>query len=164
VAAADPLEPPAAALVGGFGGSWVRATQFSAPFDREGLRDLGATPGAGVVMVVGRDCCGLAEVWRVATAMAGESAGQCGPCVYGLPAVADDLALLVAGRGGHQTVARLTERLVMVTGRGACHHPDGVARMVATALTVFDADVAAHVAGHPCRVAARRSLVPLRAA
>jgi hypothetical protein len=58
--------------------------------------------------------------------------------------------LLAAGRADGSVVGRLDERARSVVGRGACHHPDGVARLVRTALSVFAADAAAHAAGHPC--------------
>ena len=82
--------------------------------------------------------------------MAGESAGQCGPCVYGLPAVAQDLELLAAGRGGHEVLARIEQRCGAVLGRGACRHPDGVVRLVRSALAVFAGDAHDHAAGRPC--------------
>jgi hypothetical protein len=36
-------------------------------------------------------------------------------------------------------------------GSGACGHPDGVVRLIRSALTVFEDDVVGHLAGHPCR-------------
>jgi NADH:ubiquinone oxidoreductase subunit F (NADH-binding) len=94
--------------------------------------------------------CGIGETARIARYMATQSAGQCGPCVFGLPAIADDLDLLWAGRADAGLSARLIRRLAEVDGRGACRHPDGVVRLVRTALTVFAADAHAHAQGRPC--------------
>lgn len=94
--------------------------------------------------------CGVAETARVVRWMAGESAGQCGPCVFGLPALATDLEALAAGRAGPGVLDRLARRAASVEGRGACRHPDGVARLVRTALAVFGPDAAAHAGGRPC--------------
>jgi len=82
--------------------------------------------------------------------LASQSAGQCGPCTLGLPAIAEDLALL--SRSGNTTNVRnrLQRRLRLVEGRGACHHPDGTARFVASALQTFAADLARHRRGNPC--------------
>ena len=37
-------------------------------------------------------------------------------------------------------------------GRGACHHPDGAVRLLASALEVFADDVTAHVRDRRCLV------------
>ena len=58
----------------------------------------GPRHGVGIVIALPSTSCGMAETARVARYMAGESAGQCGPCVFGLPAIADDLEQLWAGR------------------------------------------------------------------
>ena len=47
----------------------------------------------------------------------------------------------------------------MVNGRGACKLPDGVNRFVSSALEVFDAHVAEHRHGGPCRLS-RTPLMP----
>ncbi len=161
VAMATPQGPPVAVLVGGFGGSWLGAGALGTPLRKDTLGAVGAAPGAGVLVVLGSQACGLAETARIARYMAGESAGQCGPCVFGLPAIADDLDLLVAGRGGAAIELRLTGRLALVAGRGACRHPDGVVRMVASALDAFEDDLRRHAAGRPCGHSRRRTVVPL---
>jgi len=38
----------------------------------------------------------------------------------------------------------------VIEGRGACRHPDGVVRLVRSALEVFAADVVRHANGNPC--------------
>src|SRR6202012_1220906 len=50
---------------------------------RGGLRSAGASLGAGIIVVLPRSACPVAEVTRVAEWMKDESASQCGPCVNG---------------------------------------------------------------------------------
>ncbi|MCU1495653.1 MAG: dehydrogenase (quinone), partial [Acidimicrobiaceae bacterium] len=105
---------------------------------------------------------GLAKTARIARYMAGESAGQCGPCVFGLPAIADDLDQIVGGRADEDVLARLIRRCAEVEGRGACRHPDGVTRLIRSALRVFAADIAGHVSGRPCASLGRTTFIGLR--
>jgi NADH:ubiquinone oxidoreductase subunit F (NADH-binding) len=147
---ATPLGPPRALLVGGYGGSWVGPHHFATPYASLPLRAVGASAGVGVLVVLGRDACGLAESARVAQYLAGQSSGQCGPCVYGLPAIADDMTRLARGTVDADLLTRLDRRLRVVNGRGACRHPDGAVSLVRSALTVFAADARDHAAGAPC--------------
>jgi NADH:ubiquinone oxidoreductase subunit F (NADH-binding) len=103
-----------------------------------------------VVVALPATSCGIAETARVARYMGGESAGQCGPCVFGLPAIAGDLEGLSAGRADSEVLTRIADRSATVGGRGGCRHPDGVVRLVRSALDVFAADAIAHAQGRPC--------------
>ncbi len=129
-------------LVGGYFGSWVSP---------DGVESRPLMPdmlGAGAIVALPRDTCGLAECARVVRYLAGESAGQCGPCTYGLPAIAGALERLVAGdRGAEQQLRRWTGQ---VRRRGACRHPDGVVRFVDSALDVLTDEVDHHRRG-ACR-------------
>jgi NADH:ubiquinone oxidoreductase subunit F (NADH-binding) len=147
---ATPVGPPQALLVGGYGGAWVGPAHFTTPYASLSLRTIGATAGVGIVVVLGREACGLMESARVAHYLAGQSAGQCGPCVYGLPAIADDVTRLAHARVDPALMHRLTRRLDQVDGRGACRHPDGAVQLVRSALNVFAADAEAHRQGRPC--------------
>jgi len=150
VARAEPTGPVGGILLGGYGGAWLDPSASAVPFAPAPLSRAGATPGVGIVVVLPTSSCGIAETARITRYMAGESAGQCGPCVYGLPAVADDLELLAAGRGDAAVLTRIEQRCGAVTGRGACRHPDGVVRLVRSALGVFADDARDHAAGRPC--------------
>jgi NADH:ubiquinone oxidoreductase subunit F (NADH-binding) len=79
--------------------------------------------------------------------LAGEAAGQCGPCANGLPALARLFGDLAAGRAGPCVVEDIRRLAGLVAGRGACRHPDGTARLIASALTTFACDVDLHLHG-----------------
>lgn len=143
-AGAEP-ERVRAVLVGGYHGAWV--DDLDVPLSREGLAPYAASPGAGVLHVLDRASCPLRVAAEVTAYLAAASARQCGPCVNGLPALASTVAAL-AVPGAHPGMPQEVDRLRrLVTGRGACAHPDGSARFVASTLRVFDDHVAAHLEG-----------------
>ena len=151
-----------AVLVGGYFGSWHDPRQVSGlPLTKTGLAPVAAAPGAGVLFALAAGRCGVTETSRVLGYLARQSARQCGPCMFGLPAIADDFVQLAAGRPEGDVLRRLDRRLEVIPGRGACRHPDGAVRLAASALTAFAADVRAHAAGRPCPAAYRRSLADL---
>jgi NADH:ubiquinone oxidoreductase subunit F (NADH-binding) len=98
--------------------------------------------------------------WAAVDWLAGESAGQCGPCVHGLRALADELTDLAAGRSTRQSAARLTRSTTMIDGRGGCRFPDGVTRLVRSALRVFADDIEHHLLHGPCWRTASRPVLP----
>ncbi len=130
-------EPLRAVLVGGYHGVWLPAEALSAPMSVEGLAPWGATPGAGVVVALGRSESGIAATARIAAYLAGEGAQQCGPCLNGLPAMATVLGRMAGGDGRPDLPQQVEWLTRVVEGRGACHHPDGTARMIRSALAVF---------------------------
>jgi NADH:ubiquinone oxidoreductase subunit F (NADH-binding) len=137
-----------AVLVGGYHGGWLPAAQAAqVTLANAALKPLGAAAGAGVVAALPAGRCGLAETARVARYLALESAGQCGPCFNGLPRIAVALGHIAGPRPHRQAVADLERWAGLVTGRGACHHPDGSVRFVRSALRVFAAEVAVHERG-----------------
>lgn len=151
--------PPGALLIGGYFGSWAAAADaLDLPFSAAGLSPLGARPGAGIVAVLPSGACGLTETARLARYLANSSAGQCGPCVFGLDAIARELEQ--AAGGGGCDLPRARRWLRDVTGRGACRHPDGTALMVASALRVFRAEIGLHSRGW-CSAASGAGILPV---
>jgi NADH:ubiquinone oxidoreductase subunit F (NADH-binding) len=160
--AGQPTRRVSAVLVGGYAGSWL-PLPFAAgvPLDHAGLHSVGASVGVGSLWVLPATACGLSETAQLLRYLAEESAAQCGPCMFGLPAIAEDFERLVLGaRDAPDVFRRLRRRLPVITGRGACAHPDGAVRLAASALRAFDQDLRAHLAGHPCP-GARRAHLPL---
>lgn len=141
----------AAVLLGGYGGTWARWCDVAGLEVEEAVvRRHGLTLGPGIVAPLWDASCGIAVTATIAGYLARASAGQCGPCLFGLPALADSLDRLVRGRARRRELDRLRGDLDAVDGRGACHHPDGAVRFVRSALSVFAEDVEAHAAGKPC--------------
>jgi NADH:ubiquinone oxidoreductase subunit F (NADH-binding)/ferredoxin len=146
-------------LVGGFHGRWLTAAAGSAVLvSRAGLKQVGGVLGAGVVLTIGPETCPLGEVARVASYLAAQSAGQCGPCRAGLPNIAHALATIWDGSGGWAAVESLRATASGVRGRGACAHPDGTSGFVLSALEVFADEVATHLERGSCGRAVRGHL------
>ncbi len=142
-------QSPQAVLIGGYHGTWIDPAAE------------GFAPGAGVVVVLPESVCGLRESARVVAYLAAQSAGQCGPCLNGLPALAQvfrDLAQ--PGDSDPLANAEHAWRLAsVVERRGACHHPDGTAKFVRSALGVFSAELDLHAQGW-CSAASADHVLP----
>lgn len=133
-------------LVGGYHGAWTSATGLV--LDRRRLSERGVPWGAGVIAVLPDATCALGEVTRVAHWLAAQSAGQCGPCLFGLNGLARDLAAVYAG--SRIDLDGLRRRAGLAVGRGACAHPDGAVRFVGTALDAFADEVEVHRSSGGC--------------
>jgi NADH:ubiquinone oxidoreductase subunit F (NADH-binding)/ferredoxin len=151
VLAAAGAAPDASVLIGGFHGAWLPPEHTArATLSRAGLARIGGTFGAGVVLTVGADTCPLGESARVVQYLAGEAAGQCGPCRRGLPELARALLALAGGAAEPRELDTIRQVAGATKGRGACGHPDGTIRFVRSTLDAFAKDVAAHLAGGGC--------------
>jgi NADH:ubiquinone oxidoreductase subunit F (NADH-binding) len=176
-AAEGATAPLRAVLLGGYSGTWLDASLLrGVALSDEHLAPHGATLGAGVVVLLSTAACPVAELARLVRWLASESARQCGPCVFGLDALASALEQLVLGDapggrsgrvsqklgvpGGRGAVPRIATLAGLVDRRGACSHPDGAARLVASALDVFAEEFADHARHGPCAACARPSELP----
>jgi NADH:ubiquinone oxidoreductase subunit F (NADH-binding) len=81
---------------------------------------------------------------RIMTYLASQSARQCGPCVFGLAAIAGATQRLAARSPQADDLERMTRWSGQLTGRGACRHPEGAVALLQSALRVFADDFAAH--------------------
>jgi NADH:ubiquinone oxidoreductase subunit F (NADH-binding) len=148
------LGPVPAVLLGGLGGRWLPLPAMAnLALTDPACRDVGARLGIASLIVLPVGSCGLASTATVLRYLAAESAGQCGPCMFGLPAIADGMDRIAQGTADPADLHRLRGRLGVIPGRGACAHPDGAAGLAASALEVFAEDLARHLAGQPCPTA-----------
>jgi NADH:ubiquinone oxidoreductase subunit F (NADH-binding) len=144
-------------MLGGYFGGWVAgADAWHAPLDPIDLRRHGSAFGCGVVAFLGGAECGVQATARVIDFMAGSSAAQCGPCVFGLRAIADAMARLATRQARDGDLGRIVGWSETLAGRGACRHPDGAVGLLRSAIRTFDTDFASHQRARRC-IAGKRA-------
>ena len=120
-------------LMGGYFGQWVEPTVgIDLPLDPLALRALGLSLGCGVIGVL--------------RYLAAESSAQCGPCFFGLRALAFACTKIADHGSDPFELNRLLRWSADVRGRGACKHPDGAVLFLQSALRTFGDDFAHHPA------------------
>jgi NADH:ubiquinone oxidoreductase subunit F (NADH-binding) len=140
-----------AVLLGGYFGGWVSAERgWGLPLDPIALRAAGSAFGCGVVAFLGQDQCGVRATSRIMDWMAGQSAAQCGPCVFGLRAIADATSRVANGTPDGDELERLRRWAGQIVGRGACRHPDGAVGQLLSSLRVFEAEWEMHQRRRTC--------------
>jgi NADH:ubiquinone oxidoreductase subunit F (NADH-binding) len=151
-AAGGTVSAPGGALIGGYFGTWLPGDLLAElPLDAERLRaQHRASLGCGVVAVLPYSGCGVVEAARIVSYLAAETAGQCGPCVNGLAAIAYAMQRIAMSEAGPDDLERVLRWIDMVRGRGACHHPDGAVGQLSSALTAFKDHLRVHRAGQRC--------------
>jgi NADH:ubiquinone oxidoreductase subunit F (NADH-binding) len=139
-------------LIGGYFGTWLSPAEASgAVMSARGLRSLDAALGCGLVAALPEGHCPLEEVSGVLRWMAANSAGQCGACVNGLPALAGAFDRIVAGDGDGGAGRNIDRWAPMLAGRGACKLPDGTAHFLLSSRRVFATHIEEHRRYGPCR-------------
>jgi len=91
-------------------GTSVRLLVTGEPGAEEARRDTGEDRlpfGCGVVSFAGPDTCRVRATAEIMTFMAGESAAQCGPCVFGLAAIAEATGRLAVGASSEDDLGRI---------------------------------------------------------
>jgi NADH:ubiquinone oxidoreductase subunit F (NADH-binding) len=140
-----------AVLLGGYFGGWAGVDEaWDLPLDPAVMRPRGFAFGCGVVSFLSRAECGVTASGRILDFMARSSAGQCGPCVFGLRAIADATHRLATGTPQPDDLARLERWSGEIAGRGACRHPDGAIGFLRSGLRVFGDDFIRHQHRRPC--------------
>lgn len=137
--------PAQAVLLGGYFGAWVAPDDvWALPLDPHSLRARGLAFGCGVVHLLAADACGVEATSRIMARLASESARQCGPCLFGLSAIAAASHRLATRAPEASDLERLHRWSGQLSGRGACKHPDGAVGLLRSALDLFAPDFAAH--------------------
>jgi NADH:ubiquinone oxidoreductase subunit F (NADH-binding) len=134
-----------AVLLGGYFGGWADADeQWGLPLDAHSMHARGLALGCGVVHFLPAQSCAVQATARIVTYLASQSARQCGPCVFGLAAIADATRRLATRSPQGNDLERIVRWSGQLPGRGACRHPDGAVALMQSALQLFADDFASH--------------------
>jgi NADH:ubiquinone oxidoreductase subunit F (NADH-binding) len=134
-----------AVLLGGYFGGWADVDeQWGLPIDPGSMRSRGLALGCGVVHFLAAESCGVEATSRIVAYLASQSARQCGPCVFGLSAIAAAMQRLATRSPQADDLDRIVRWGGQLAGRGACHHPDGAVVLLRSALELFADDFAQH--------------------
>src|SRR5512143_2306142 len=156
-AAGAPQAMVRAVILGGYFGTWAPAADaWDLPLEPDVMREHGLAFGCGMLGLLATDRCGVAATAEIMDFMACESAGQCGPCRFGLRSIADATVRIAGGTGRAGAMPDIERWLPLVDGRGACHHPDGAVQLMASALEVFGDEFAYHARTGRCSVGGDR--------
>jgi NADH:ubiquinone oxidoreductase subunit F (NADH-binding) len=144
---------PGAVILGGYFGTWARLGDvWDLPLDPVLMKARGLTFGCGIVGLLPADRCGVTATAAIMAYMARESAGQCGPCVFGLRAIGQATRRVADGVAGADELGDIERWASTITGRGACHHPDGAIQLLTSALDVFGDEFVGHVRQGRCSI------------
>jgi len=142
-----------AVLIGGYFGGWASVEDlWELPLDPIELAEAQLGFGCGLIGLLDAEACGVRATARIVGYMAAESARQCGPCIFGLGAMATALERLATCRPVPGDLENLARWSLQISGRGACHHPDGAAALLTSGLRVFRDEFDRHQRGscaHP---------------
>ncbi len=134
-----------AVLLGGYFGGWADVEeQWGLPLEPRSMRSRGLALGCGVVHFLAAESCGVEATSRILAYLASQSARQCGPCVFGLSAIAAATQRLATRSPQADDLDRIVRWGGQLAGRGACHHPDGAGGLLRSALELFADEFVEH--------------------
>ena len=127
--------PLQAVLMGGAAGGFLTADELDTPLTFEGLREVNATLGSGVVVVLD-DTVDVTQVLaRIAAFFRDESCGQCVPCRIGTQRQVESLVRLAApGVDRRRELALLADLDAVMTDASICGLGQTAASAVRSAL------------------------------
>lgn len=133
-------------LMGGYFGQIVQPDRIvDLKLNPPEMKRLGLGVGAGIIGF--SSACPLVEASGIVAYLASQTAGQCGPCFLGLPALAKEIGRLAHGAAlskGVEEIGRLADQIV---GRGGCAMPDGAIFITRSIMKNFADEVRLHESG-----------------
>lgn len=137
-------------LVGGAAGAFLSSRELDVRLDFDSLAERAAALGSGAVLVMDESACIVDTLGSVLRFFRHESCGQCTPCRSGTEVLVRLISTLQTGRADEATLAQMIQIVGAMRAASLCPLGQSVALPVRTALSEFEDEFAAHIAGLPC--------------
>ncbi|MFH1560066.1 MAG: NuoF family protein [Chloroflexota bacterium] len=148
-----------AVQMGGPSGGCVPEMHLSLPVDYGSLEAIGATMGAGGMVVMDEDTCMVDMALYFLSFLEGESCGKCVPCREGIRRMRQILADISEGRGTEGDIERL-ERLATAVADGSLCALGGTApNTVLSTIRYFRDEYDEHIKNHRCPAGICKALI-----
>ena len=138
------------AVFSGVANPVVTADRLDTALDYDAFRAIGSGLGAAGFAVYDDTACMVEVARQFSRFLSVESCGQCPPCKRGSGEITDRLARIEAGTGTDRDVEEIGYWLDRVTDGNRCYLAVEEQQMVASVLTAFPEEFAAHLDGAGC--------------
>jgi NADH:ubiquinone oxidoreductase subunit F (NADH-binding) len=135
------------AVVGGWEGGVLPASQLGVAIDFETLEDVGAILGSAVIEVLPQSTCMVRWAAERSAYLSRETCGKCVPCRVGVKRIAGTLEGIASGLGTQDDLALLDEFSHYVPDGSLCGFGVNAVHPVVTAMKYFADDFTAHLEG-----------------
>ena len=135
------------AVLAGFAGAVLDAGRLATPLTYEHFEAAGSGLGAAGFIVYDDTACMVEVAAMVSRFLSVESCGQCPPCKLGTGYITEVLDRLCAGDGAEADLARIHERLRIVTDGSRCYLPAQERTLISSLIERFPEDFVAHLEG-----------------
>ena len=124
--------------------------KIDTPLDHNSMREAGSALGCGVVHLIGEETCIVEEVLKISEFFTVESCGQCPACRMETNTLTSLLKKVQQGQGGQPLLEQFGKVIAFNKGKGFCNLIAMPGPPIESALKLFPADFAAHLATGKC--------------
>ncbi len=148
-----------AVQTGGPSGGCLKDDNLDTPITYESLRALGSMMGSGGMIVMDVDDCMVNVAKFFLDFTLDESCGKCTPCRIGNKRLHEMLEQVCAGRGSHETLAKLKNLSHTIRDTALCGLGQTSPNPVLSTMIQFEDEYVEHIEQGKCRAGVCRHLI-----
>lgn len=135
---------------GGPMGGTISGSAIDSPCDYESLSDLGASMGAGDLLIMDEDTCMVEMARYFVDFLSGESCGKCVPCRESIRQMQNILTRMTQGLGREGDLEKLEDIADVVGDAALCSLGRSIQKPLVSMLKYFRDEFEAHITAKQC--------------